>query len=66
MKENSKIWVSLIDKSDSESYIFKYESNTKEFKLQNGSKKFNVFDKNYFYLGTVEFDFETVNLVSKE
>lgn len=34
--------------------------------MQTGIKKFNVLDKGYLYLGTVQFDFETVNLVSKE
>lgn len=66
IKENSKVTVSLLDKNENETYIFKYESSAKEYRMQAGIKKFNVLDKGYLYLGTVQFDFETVNLVSKE
>lgn len=55
----------LYDKNDSKSYIFEYEAWTKEFRYQNGTKKFYVYDKDYLSLGSIEIDFETVNLVSK-
>lgn len=66
VKENSKITLSLLDKNSNGTPIFKYESNAREFKLQSGSRRFNVFDANFLYLGTLEVDFESVNLVSKE
>jgi hypothetical protein len=66
VKENSRITISLLDKNSANSSIFSYECNAKEFRIQNGSKKFNVLDQDYYYLGVIEFDFETVNLVSKE
>lgn len=66
VKENSKITLSLLDKNSNGTPIFKYESNAREFKLQSGSRRFNVFDASFLYLGTLEVDFESLNLVSKE
>lgn len=53
VKENSKITLSLLDKNDNGASIFKYECTAKEFRLQAGSKKFNVFGNDYLYLGTL-------------
>lgn len=65
VKEGSKITLSLLDKNDNGASIFKYECNAKEFRLQSGTRCFNVFGADFLYLGTLELDFETVNLVSK-
>ncbi len=66
IKEGSKITLSLLDKNSNDAPIFKYESSAREFRLQSGTRRFNVFDASFLYLGTLEVDFETVNLVSKE
>ena len=65
IKENSKVTIELFDKDDTSSHIFQYECSAKEFRLTNGSKKFNIHDKKYNQLGLLCFDFETVSLVSK-
>jgi hypothetical protein len=58
--------VSLVDKEDTLNNIFRYGCTAKEFRLQSGSKKWNILDKAYNLLGWLSFDYETVNLVSKE
>lgn len=55
-----------MDKNDAKASYFSYEASTKEFKQLSGKKKFNVLDQAYEPLGTVEFDFETLNFTSKE
>jgi len=66
INENSRIIISLLDQNDNSSVIFKYECSAKEFRVENGRKRFSVLDKNFLSLGAVEFDFETVNLVTKD
>jgi hypothetical protein len=66
VKEGSKVTLSLLDKNSNNAAIFRYECNAREFRLQAGSRRFNVFGADFLYLGTLELDFETVNLVSKE
>lgn len=56
----------MLDQNDNSFTIFKYECSAKEFRVENGRKRFNVLDKNFLSLGAVEFDFETVNLVTKD
>lgn len=66
MKESSKLTLSLLDKNSNGTPIFKYESSAREFRLQSGTRRFNVFGADFLYLGILEVDFESVNLVSKE
>lgn len=56
IKENSKVTISLLDKTDNAT-IFAYECSAREFRLQNGSKKYNVLDKHFNQLGHLIFDF---------
>ena len=57
IKESSKIEFNLIDKDDNSVPMFKYECSAKEFRLQNGAKKFTVLDKDYTQLGWLSFDY---------
>lgn len=66
VKEGEKITFSVEDKNDQSKKIFGYEAMIKQFRTLNGSKCFNVFDRNYEPLGTLEFDYETQHLVNKE
>lgn len=65
IKENSKITFRLVDKTENVT-IFSYECSAREFRLQSGSKRFNVLDRSFSQLGHLMFDYETGNLVSKE
>ena len=56
----------MLDKDGSSTPLFNYEIYAKQLRLQSGSKRLNILDKRYQILGQVLFDFETVNLVSKE
>jgi hypothetical protein len=53
VKEGSKITLSLLDKNTNGAPIFKYESSAREFRLQSGTRKFNVFGADFLYLGTL-------------
>lgn len=66
IKDGSKFTIRLVDTNDKDNCIFAHECSVKDFKLQSGFKRFNVFAQDFLMLGTVQFDYDTVNLVSKE
>jgi hypothetical protein len=66
IKEASKINVSVINRDESSEPIFSHHCSAREFRLQTGTKRITIFDKNYNQLGLLSFEFETANLVSKE
>lgn len=66
MKDGERISFSLEDKNDSKSKIFCYDAFPKEFKATSGTRRFNVVDKVFDPLGTLELNFETQNFVTKE
>lgn len=66
VKEGSKLLVEMLDKNGTSTPLFSYECSLKEFRCQHGSKKVSVSDRNFNQLGQLHFDYETVNLVSKE
>ena len=66
IKDNDNIDFNAFDKEDNGLKIFGYQASANEFRTQSGHKKFSVNDKTYDPLGTVEFDYETLNLVNRE
>lgn len=66
IKDSSKIQMKMLDRQNTANYFFDYWCSAREFRLQSGSKRFNVLDSKYDQLGQLLFDFETVGLVSKE
>ena len=53
VKEGSKLTLSLLDKNSNDTPVFCYECNAREFRLQNGSRRFNVFGADFLYLGVL-------------
>lgn len=51
VKEGSKLTLSLLDKNSNDTPVFCYECNAREFRLQSGSRRFNVFGADFLYLG---------------
>lgn len=65
IKDKENICFNMLDKDDNEAKIFSYETTASEFRTNNGKKKFYVNDSNYEPLGTLEFEYETMNFVNR-